>query len=325
MFNGSTILVTGGTGSFGVQFIKNILEYPIKKLIIFSRDELKQLNIRQQYNDSRLRFFIGDVRDKDRLLRAFEGVDYIVHTAALKQIDTAEYNPFEYIKTNVIGAQNVIEASIDRGVKKVIALSTDKANQAINLYGATKLCSDKLFIAGNSYTGSKETKFSVVRYGNVMNSRGSVIPLFLEQKKTGVLKITNPEMTRFWITLQEAVNFVINNFQRMQGGEIFIPKIPSMKVIDLARTIAPGCKIEYIGIRPGEKLHESMISIDDSRNVIEFEDYYIIEPQFKWWNSEVYIRENKYSRPKANFSYTSKNNKWFLVVPEIKELLKKVI
>jgi UDP-N-acetylglucosamine 4,6-dehydratase len=278
--------------------------------------------MRKEFTDSRLRFFIGDVRDKERLLRAFDGVDYVVHSAALKQVPSCEYNPFEAIKTNVLGAQNVIEACIDKGVKKVIALSTDKSSQPINLYGATKLCSDKLFIASNSYASGKNTKFSVVRYGNVIGSRGSVVPLFLEQEKTGVFSITDPRMTRFWITLDEAVNFVLKNFQRMQGGEMFIPKIPSMKIIDLARAINSKCEQKIVGIRPGEKLHESMISVDDAKNTLECYDYYIVQPEFKWWNSEKYTNENDGSKVHSNFSYTSDNNKIFLTPKELKEIIK---
>ena len=325
MFNNSTILISGGTGSFGRNFTKIILQYNIKKLIILSRDELKQYNMRKEFNDSRLRFFLGDVRDKDRLYRAFDGVDYITHCAALKQVDTAEYNPFEVIKTNIFGAQNVIEAAIDKGVKKVIALSTDKAVSAINLYGATKLCSDKLFVSANSYASGKNTKFSVVRYGNVMGSRGSVIPLFLEQQKTGIFTITDPRMTRFWITLDEAVNFVLKNFNRMQGGEIFVPKIPSMKVVDLAKAINSKCEQEVIGIRPGEKLHESMISVEDAKNTLEYYDHYIIQPSFKWWDSEEYINKSKGSRVHSDFSYTSDNNERFLSVKELKNILKEIV
>ena len=325
LFNNSTILVTGGTGSFGKKFTEIILQYNIKKLIILSRDELKQYNMKKQFTDDRLRFFLGDVRDKERLLRAFDGVDFVVHAAALKQVPSCEYNPFEAIKTNVLGAQNVIEVSIDKGVKKVIALSTDKSVNPLNLYGATKLCSDKLFVSANSYASGKNTKFSVVRYGNVMGSRGSVIPLFLEQQKTGKFTITDPRMTRFWITLDEAVNFVLKNFQRMQGGEIFISKIPSMKIVDLAKAIDSKCEQETIGIRPGEKLHESMISVEDARNTLEYYDHYIIQPDFKWWNSEKYINENKGSRVHNDFSYTSDNNEKFLSVKELKNILKEII
>jgi len=322
LFNNSAILVTGGTGSFGKKFTEIILKYDIKKLIILSRDELKQYNMQQQFNDSRIKYFLGDIRDKNRLYRAFEGVDYVVHAAALKQVPSCEFNPFEAIRTNVLGAQNVIEACIDKGVKKVIALSTDKSNQPINLYGATKLCSDKLFVASNSYASGKNTKLSVVRYGNVIGSRGSVVPLFLEQEKTGVFTITDPRMTRFWITLDEAVNFVLKNFQRMEGGELFVPKIPSMKITDLAKAINIECEHKIVGIRPGEKLHESMISVDESRNTLEFYDYYIVKPDFKWWTDAKYISESKGSKVHNNFSYTSDNNEIFLTIKELKEIIK---
>ena len=255
MLNGKTILVTGGTGSFGKKFTRMVLDrYDVNKLIIFSRDELKQAQMRAEFGDNpKLRFFIGDVRDKERLYRAFDGVDVVIHAAALKRVPECEYNPFEAIKTNVIGAQNIIDAAIDRGVSKIVALSTDKAVNPINLYGATKLCSDKLFIAGNSYVGSKDTRFAVVRYGNVVGSRGSVVPLFLQLKEAGKLPITDPRMTRFWITLEEGVEMVFATLEKMQGGEIFVPKIPSMKITDLAEAIAPECELEIVGIRPGEK------------------------------------------------------------------------
>src|SRR4030042_5907350 len=272
-----SILITGGTGSFGKKCTEMILnKYRPKKLIIFSRDELKQFEMAQQFPGSEydsMRYFIGDVRDKELLYRAFNKVDYIIHAAALKQVPAAEYNPFEAIKTNILGAENVINVAIDKGVKKVIALSTDKAANPINLYGATKLCSDKLFIAGNAYVGREESTFSVVRYGNVVGSRGGVIPFFLEKRKTGVLPITDPRMTRFWITLDQGVNFVLESLGRMVGGELFVPKLPSMNIMDLAKAIAPECKTKIIGIRPGEKLHEIMIPRDDARKTIEFERY----------------------------------------------------
>ncbi|HPZ63397.1 MAG TPA: UDP-N-acetylglucosamine 4,6-dehydratase (inverting), partial [Halanaerobiales bacterium] len=285
MLNGKTILVTGGTGSFGKKFTRMVLDrYDVNKLIIFSRDELKQAQMRAEFGDNpKLRFFIGDVRDKERLYRAFDGVDVVIHAAALKRVPECEYNPFEAIKTNVIGAQNIIDAAIDRGVSKIVALSTDKAVNPINLYGATKLCSDKLFIAGNSYVGSKDTRFAVVRYGNVVGSRGSVVPLFLQLKEAGKLPITDPRMTRFWITLEEGVEMVFAALEKMQGGEIFVPKIPSMKITDLAEAIAPECELEIVGIRPGEKLHESLITGSDARHTLEFENYYIIQPEFSWW------------------------------------------
>ncbi|WP_188624400.1 UDP-N-acetylglucosamine 4,6-dehydratase (inverting) [Caldalkalibacillus thermarum] len=313
-----TILITGGTGSFGKKFVSKILNYDVKKVIVFSRDELKQFEMAQEYNDPRLRFFIGDVRDKDRLYRAFDGVDIVVHAAAMKQVPACEYNPFEAVKTNIHGAQNIIEAAIDRGVKRVIALSTDKAAAPINLYGATKLASDKLFVAGNSYVGDKETRFAVVRYGNVVGSRGSVVPLFKKMRHTGVLPITDKRMTRFWITLDQGVQFVINSLQRMRGGEIFVPKIPSMRVIDLAKAIAPECRIEYVGIRPGEKLHEVMITEDDARRTIEYDNYYVIQPEFPWWRKEY----TNGGRPLPDgFSYSSDKNDWWLSVEELKALL----
>lgn len=320
-FKGKTVLVTGGTGSFGQRFVTTVLQEPVKKIIILSRDELKQYEMARSFNDPRIRFFIGDVRDKDRLYRAFDGVDIVVHAAALKQVPAAEYNPFEAVKTNIIGAQNVIEAAIDRGVKKVIALSTDKAASPINLYGATKLASDKLFIAANSYVGEKETRFSVVRYGNVVGSRGSVVPLFLKLKETGRLPITDERMTRFWITLDQGVQFVLTNLERMKGGELFIPKIPSMKVVDLAEAICPHCEIEYIGIRPGEKLHEVMITEDDARRTIEFDDYYIIQPDFVWWKRE---NVNGGKPVPEGFKYSSDTNRQWLSVEELKEIIQRL-
>ncbi len=317
MFNDKTVLITGGTGSFGKKFTEILLKrYKPKKIIIYSRDEFKQFEMRKVFNDKCMRYFIGDVRDKERLIRAMEGVDYVVHAAALKHVPVAEYNPMEAIKTNVLGGNNVIDAAIDVGAKKVIALSTDKAVNPINLYGATKLASDKLFIAANNIKGSKDIKFSVVRYGNVMASRGSVIPLFQELVKKGVKKlpITHPEMTRFWITLDEAADFVFMAFETMQGGEIFVPKIPSMKITDLARAIKPDAEFEIVGIRPGEKLHESMISIDDSYNTVEFANYFIIQPSITLTGKLNYMTNiwNEKGRKKEyGFVYSSdKNNKW---------------
>jgi len=315
-----TILVTGGTGSFGKKFTQMILDkYDVKKLIIFSRGELKQAEMKAKFgNHPKLRFFIGNVRDKDRVYRAFDGVDIVIHAAALKRVPECEYNPFEAIKTNVNGAQNVIDGAIDKGVEKVVALSTDKAANPINLYGATKLCSDKLFTAGNAYVGGKNTKFSVVRYGNVMGSRGSVIPFFKKMKETGTLPITDPRMTRFWITLEDAVKLVLKTLEEMQGGEIFVPKIPSMKVTDLAAAIAPGCKQEIVGIRPGEKLHEVMIPRAASRHTIEFEDHYVIEPDFDWWHNRNHKKGNKLEK---EFEYNSGNNDKWLSVKEMQELI----
>jgi len=327
MLNGKSVLVTGGTGSFGKKFCQIVLEkYPdIKKLIVFSRDELKQFEMAQQFNHHpKMRFFIGDVRDRERLLRAFDGVDIVIHAAALKQVPAAEYNPTEFIRTNIGGAENIINAAIDRGVKKVIALSTDKACNPINLYGATKLCSDKLFVAGNSYAGDKATRFAVVRYGNVVGSRGSVVPFFLKVKDTGVLPITDPRMTRFWITLEQGVNFVLKNLERMIGGEIFVPKIPSMNIMDLAKAIAPECKTEIVGIRPGEKLHEYMISEEDARNTIEYDDYYVIQPEHRWWRKDEYAKNNGGKKLPEGFAYSSDKNDWWLTVEELREIIKEI-
>ncbi|MCX5696440.1 MAG: UDP-N-acetylglucosamine 4,6-dehydratase (inverting) [Candidatus Omnitrophica bacterium] len=315
------ILVTGGTGSFGKNFTQIVLnEFKPAKLIIYSRDEYKQFQMQQHFkNYSNIRFFIGDVRDKERLLRAFCGVDYIVHAAALKQVPAMEYNPTEAIKTNIIGAMNVIDAAIERKVKKVIALSTDKACNPINLYGATKLCSDKLFVAANSYSGPSGVKFSVVRYGNVVGSRGSVVPIFLKKRDKGELEITDERMTRFWITLEQGVRFVIKGFQRMRGGEIFVPKIPSMNILDMGKALAPRSKIKIIGIRPGEKLHEVMIPEDDARNTIELRDCYIIQPAFPWWDKD---NHRKGKRVAEGFSYSSNgNNKW-LKIEKLRSIVK---
>jgi UDP-N-acetylglucosamine 4,6-dehydratase (inverting) len=329
MLNDKTILITGGTGSFGKKFIKTILkEFEVKKVIIFSRDELKQFEMQEseefKHYKKKLRYFIGDVRDEYRLKRAMENVDIVIHAAALKQVPAAEYNPFEAVKTNVIGGQNVINAALDSGVKKVIALSTDKAAAPINLYGATKLTSDKLFIAANNFKGARDIKLSVVRYGNVMGSRGSVIPFFLNKKKEGILPITDKRMTRFNITLQEGVNFVIENLNRMWGGEIFVPKIPSYNILDVAKTIAPNAKIDIVGIRPGEKLHEEMITSTDSLNTIEFDNYFVILPSTPLWDNEKFriqsnTKEGKYCN--FGFSYNSGSNDKFLSIEELKELI----
>lgn len=315
---GKTILVTGGTGSFGQKFVSRVLKEKINKVIVFSRDELKQFEMAKEIVDDRIRFFLGDVRDRDRLYRAFEEVDIVIHAAALKQVGSCEYNPFEAVKTNVHGAQNIIEAALDRNVKRVIALSTDKAVSPINLYGATKLVSDKLFVSANSYAGKKDIRFAVVRYGNVVGSRGSVVPFFKKLKNTGKITITDQRMTRFWITLEQGVQFVLDNIVRMKGGEIFIPKIPSIKITDLAKAIAPQCKIEFIGIRPGEKLHEAMITEDDARNTLEYDDYFVIQPEFPWWEAN-YQKEGK-ALPRG-FSYTSDKNDHWLNINELKKLL----
>lgn len=324
MLNGKTILITGGTGSFGKKCTEIILKrYQPKKLIIFSRDELKQFEMAQTFSDKEypcIRYFIGDVRDKERLYRAFHGVNCVIHAAALKQVPACEYNPFEAVKTNVLGAENIINVAIDQGVKKVIALSTDKAANPINLYGATKLCSDKLFVAGNSYVGQDGTRFSVVRYGNVVGSRGSVIPFFLQQREKGVLSITDPRMTRFWITLDQGVKFVLDCIERMVGGELFVPKLPSMNIMDLARAIAPKCRTEIVGIRPGEKIHEVMITRDDARKTLEFEDHYLLQPDFRFF-SHRYI--NAGGRPvDEDFEYNSGTNSWQLTEKELREMIK---
>lgn len=316
-----TVLVTGGTGSFGKKFIKRILQEDIKKVIVFSRDELKQYEMAQEFTDSRMRFFIGDVRDKDRLYRAFDGVDIVIHAAAMKHVGACEYNPFEAVKTNINGAQNIIEAAIDCGVEKVIALSTDKAASPVNLYGATKLASDKLFIAANSYVGDKPTRFSVVRYGNVVGSRGSVVPFFKRVRETGRVPVTDSRMTRFWITLDQGVQFVLDNLERMHGGEIFVPKIPSMNIMDLAKAIAPDCEVDIVGIRPGEKLHEAMIMEDDARHTKEFDTYYVIQPEFSWW-SEAYVGDGK--SLSDGFSYTSDRNTDWLSVEQLRELVEEM-
>lgn len=315
-----SILITGGTGSFGKAFIRHALEHlDPRRLIVYSRDELKQFQIRELFdNDPRLRYFIGDVRDADRLRRAMDGVDAVVHAAAIKQVDTAEYNPFEAIKTNIIGGENVVNAALDSGVDRVIALSTDKASSPVNLYGATKLCSDKLFVAANHYAAHSSTRFSVVRYGNVVGSRGSVIPLFQRLAESGTIPITDPRMTRFWITLPQAVEFVISSFDRMVGGELFVPKIPSMKLIDLAKAIAPDCEHEIVGIRPGEKLHEEMISIDDARRASEFDGYYVIYPVLSSWGAAY----PEVERMPDGFSYTSDTNREWLTVDDLRDMVK---
>lgn len=321
---GKSVLITGGTGSFGKALSRVLLdEHDPRRVIIFSRDELKQYEMRLHFqNDSRLRWFIGDVRDQSRLERALSDVEYVVHAAALKQVDTAEYNPFECIATNVLGAENVINACINRDVSRVVALSTDKASSPINLYGASKLCSDKLFVAGNSYATHSRTRFSVVRYGNVVGSRGSVVPFFRSLAGTGELPITDVRMTRFWITLPQAVKFVIDSLQNMTGGEIFVPRIPSTLVTDLANAIDPAAKFRIVGIRPGEKLHEEMISEHDSFRTFALSDRYVITPVV-----EASQRDFEYpggTPVEAGFSYRSDTNDWILTVEEIRELLSSV-
>ncbi|WP_415396918.1 UDP-N-acetylglucosamine 4,6-dehydratase (inverting) [Sulfurimonas sp. CS5] len=328
MLNGKNILITGGTGSFGKQFVRTILKrYKPNKVIVYSRDELKQFEMAQKFNDSCMRYFIGDVRDLPRLQRAMDGVDYVVHAAALKHVPIAEYNPMECIKTNIMGAQNVIDSCIANNVNFTIALSTDKAASPANLYGASKLVSDKLFVAANNLTGGHKIKFSVVRYGNVLGSRGSVIPYFQNLISEGVtsLPITALDMTRFWITLQEGVNFVLKNFERMQGGEIFVPKIPSMKMIDMAEAIAPELTQEVIGIRPGEKLHEVMCPVDDSHLTLEFSDHYVIKPTITF-SSPIDFSLNNLNEKGINveigFEYNSKNNNIWLSKEELLQKIK---
>ncbi len=326
MLDNKTILVTGGTGSFGKKFIKTIFDkFKPKKVIVFSRDELKQFEMQQTWNENpKLRYFIGDIRDYHRLKMAMVDVDVVIHAAALKQVPAAEYNPFEAVKTNVIGGQNVIDAAMSQGVKKVIALSTDKAAAPINLYGATKLTSDKLFIAANNYKGKNEIKLSVVRYGNVMGSRGSVIPFFIKQREKGLIPITHEDMTRFNLTLTEGVNFVLDCLERMWGGELFVPKIPSYRILDVAQAIAPNIKTKIIGIRPGEKLHEEMITQTDSINCIEFDEYFVILPSTPLWDYNKFLNESSKSSGKFceyGFSYNSGSNKDFLSVEQLKDLI----
>ncbi|CUB02897.1 UDP-N-acetylglucosamine 4,6-dehydratase (inverting) [Marinomonas fungiae] len=324
MFNNTSILITGGTGSFGKKYVETLLKrYQPARLIIYSRDELKQYEMQQEFDAPCMRYFIGDVRDKDRLTQAMRDVDYVIHAAALKQVPAAEYNPMECIKTNIHGAENVISAAIANNVKKVIALSTDKAAAPINLYGATKLASDKLFVAANNTVGKGDTRFAVVRYGNVVGSRGSVVPLFKKKVAEGAtsIPITHPDMTRFWITLQMGVDFVLKNFARMQGGEIFIPKIPSVRITDLAAAYAPGIPVEDIGIRPGEKLHEVMCPADDSYHTFEFHDHFVIAPSIKFFHQSLSFDQNalqeKGELVEPGFEYQSGNNPEFLSIDGI--------
>jgi UDP-N-acetylglucosamine 4,6-dehydratase/5-epimerase len=321
LLDGASILLTGGTGSFGKAFIAHALEHlDPRRLVVLSRDELKQYEARQQFGDDhRLRWFIGDVRDRRRLERAMHDIDYVVHAAALKQVDTAEYNPFEFVQTNVTGSQNVIEAAIDTGVKKVVALSTDKASSPINLYGATKLCADRLFISGNHYASGHPTRFSVVRYGNVMGSRGSVIPFFRSLAERGeALPITDLRMTRFWITLPQAVRFVVDSFDRMHGGELYVPRIPSMRLVDLARVIAPNSPLKEIGVRPGEKLHEETIATDDARRTLLLDDRYVVMPHIAGWGYEP--PEGGTPVPEG-FAYRSDTNDLWLADDDLRSLV----
>ena len=327
MLSNKSILITGGTGSFGKAFVHTVLSrYPdVKRLVIYSRDELKQFEMQQLLPPSKypqLRYFIGDIRDQARLTRALEGIDIVVHAAALKQVPTAEYNPFECIKTNVLGAQNLIEACLDTKVQRVVALSTDKAAAPINLYGATKLCSDKLFVAGNNIKGSRDLRFSVVRYGNVMGSRGSVIPFFAEKRATGVLPITDPQMTRFNISLQEGVDMVLWSIEHAWGGEILVPKIPSYRITDVASAVAPEAEQKIVGIRPGEKIHEEMITASDSPNTVDLGGYYAILPSGAEYSIDDYCTRMNATRVKPGFSYDSGSNTDFLSVPQLQEMIK---
>ena len=322
VLNNKVILVTGGTGSFGNQFAETILnKHDPESVRIFSRGEKLQYDMDQKFKDDRLRFFIGDVRDRNRLYRAMNGVDLVVHAAALKQVPACEYNPIEAVRTNVDGAVNVIDAALDNHVEKVMAISTDKAVHPVNLYGATKMTAEKLFVQANSYAGMQDTKFSCVRYGNVIGSRGSVIPLFLKQKKQGVLTITDPDMTRFWLTLEQGVNFVIDSISKMKGGEIFIPKISSMKIMDLAKAIAPDAQKKIIGIRPGEKIHEVLMTCDESRHSKEFEDSFVIEPEHAFWNKNNFNGGKKVT---DGFTYSSDNNSEWLTQKELKKIIEKL-
>jgi UDP-N-acetylglucosamine 4,6-dehydratase len=315
-----SILVTGGTGSFGKKFVEIMLrDYRPQRLVVFSRDELKQHEMQSSgFDHPSLRYFIGDVRDVDRLKRALFGVTVVVHAAALKQVPACEYNPFEAIQTNIIGARNVIDAAIDQGVRRILALSTDKAVNPINLYGATKLCAEKVFVQANAYAGARNTRFSCARYGNVVGSRGSVIPVFVKQRRRGKITITDPRMTRFWLTLEQGVKFVVRCIEQMRGGEIFVPKIPSMKLLDLAETIAPGCQVENIGIRPGEKLHEVLVSEDESRQTLETDDMFVIQPAHPWWKTETW--PNAKPLPEG-FRYSSDTNSHWLTRRELEELV----
>jgi UDP-N-acetylglucosamine 4,6-dehydratase/5-epimerase len=315
------VLITGGTGSFGRKFVEVMLnEFHPHKLIIFSRDELKQYEMRELgFDHPNLRYFIGDVRDESRLKRAMSGVDVVVHAAALKQVPACEYNPFEAIQTNINGARNVIEAALDCGVSRVMGLSTDKAVNPVNLYGATKLAAEKLFVQSNAYAGGKGTRFACVRYGNVVGSRGSVVPVFLRQRTSGTVTITDERMTRFWLSLEQGVRFTIKCLEQMQGGEVFVPKIPSMKVVDLAKAIAPECKVEYIGIRGGEKLHEVLVSDDEARHTLELKDMFVVEPAEAWWFGHAWRRQGRPLPPE--FRYSSDSNPEWLSVDQIRAIV----
>ena len=321
--DGKSILVTGATGSFGKRFVKTVLEqHNPRRLVVFSRDELKQFEMQEHLESPKLDYVLGDVRDQERLYRAIDGIEVVIHAAAMKQVPASEFNPMEAIKTNVIGAENVINVCIDQKVERVIALSTDKSVNPVNLYGATKLCADKLFIAANGLSGKHRTRFSLVRYGNVIGSRGSVIPFFMQRRPTGVLPITDVRMTRFWITRGQGVQFVLDCLERMQGGEVFVPKIPSMKVTDVARVVAPECRTEIIGIRPGEKLHEVLVTQDDARHTAEFDRYYTIQPAAHWWDKKRYLRESGGRAVAENFQYSSDTNPDWMTPEQLVEVLK---
>lgn len=314
------VLITGGTGSFGRRFVDTILrQHRPRKVIVFSRDELKQAEMFRELGGKTVRYFIGDVRDRDRLRRAMHGVDIVVHAAALKQVPACEYNPFEAVNTNVLGASNVIDAAIDAGVQKVLAISTDKAVSPVNLYGATKLCAEKLFVQGNAYAGEGGTRFSCARYGNVVGSRGSVIPLFLEQRTRGTVTVTDERMTRFWITLDQGVDFVLRSIEAMRGGEVFVPKIPSMRIMDLVKAVAPGCTVTITGIRPGEKVHEVLLSEDEAHHAVEMDDFYIIKPLHPWWSDENW---SEGTRLPDSFSFSSDRNDRWLTVDELCSLIR---
>jgi UDP-N-acetylglucosamine 4,6-dehydratase len=316
----SSVMITGGTGSFGKKCIEILLrEYHPRRLIVFSRDELKQYDMQNGgFDHPSLRYFLGDVRDRERLHRAMRGVDVVIHAAALKQVPACEYNPIEAVKTNVNGAQNIVEAAIDAGVKKVLGLSTDKAVNPVNLYGATKLCAEKLLVQGNAYAGATGTRFACTRYGNVLGSRGSVIPVFVRQRDSGKITITDRRMTRFWLTLEQGVRFVLNCIERMIGGEVFIPKIPSMRILDLADAIAPGCDIDFVGIRPGEKLHEMMISRDEARHSLELDDRYVIQPEHPWWTNSVWSTGKPTTE---DFEYASDTNTSWMSIEELQTII----
>ncbi len=327
MLKNARILVTGGTGSFGRAFIRTVLsKYDVDRMVVFSRDELKQYEMQQEFGEDKypcMRYFIGDVRDEKRLEMAMRDIDFVIHAAALKQVPTAEYNPFECVKTNIHGAENIVNAAIQVGVKKVVALSTDKAANPINLYGATKLASDKIFVAGNNLSGHTGTRFSVVRYGNVVGSRGSVVPYWQKLIDEGetVLPVTDPRMTRFWITLEQGVQFVLDSLERTIGGEIFVPKLPSMNIVELAKAMLPGCQTKTLGIRPGEKLHEMMVTMDDARMTLEFDNHYVIEPAFQFWHRENYTKDRGGKVVAEDFEYDSGTNDQWLEADELRKMI----